>query len=883
MRLRDTDEGIERTPQYYDFMMQLQQFHEECGTILQPEPILGGKKLDLYRIYLGVKMAGGFEKVTEDHGWQKICNPFEFPSTCTNSAYVVKKAYKQSIYNWVQVKELGVPISALKIDPSTKRGGDDEGNGPVKRVRAQQQHIPNAAAITTFVAPQRGNGAPIKVPEFAPDGILDVVLYSLPNLKMTLEKYLMGGSQNKLLLALQSGLSNEVDWAFNKLIRLSASFPPNFHVGSIAGLIDALIAHADPFFDILKLNTAVDNFETSPDHMRASELHKLPNFSEFSLFNSLEANQLMDRILQVMHILRNFSFTEMHIKFLIQQHHVLTIIAKSLALPNFSIYTALKHQSLDIFENMSTHIHLRGRHDFYLACLRKAIVDAPGDRALLLGSLRSLARLCGTDANHPHLCDIDQHVLERAWQLVCVRGDDELVYVALEFCYMFSCLGVEAVGRVVLAARPANIVGILVGFLKWNVEPPVVKGKKGVVAVPTQPQAQQLFTPMTTAPIISQQIVPQFQRDGAPSRPLQVLAPSGSVTPVRGNIVSRNASAIASPAPAKTSAEANSKLSVMSTAVSKKVATKEDEDVDIDGNDEEEEVLEEGKVEAKDTLLQSKQTANKQGPTPQTVSTPSFMDVFNSNSTQKKRGRPPKNKSEIDSYSAQLAQQMQQQQMMLLQQNPNMTPQEHQMMLSQLQQSHSAMLNTFIATRSSFAANGFTSTEKDEDGEDEEDAAIAAIEPSFECHWQTNGISCTSKFSNESDILKHMADDHFRIKTDSYSCNWQGCQAFHNTPGFRPIVFRHTRTHIGDSSKKAAAGPTKAFQQPLYKKPFKSGGIDGPDLIGTPLTALLILKNIARSQVNRDLFMPFEAEFALAMAERPKFSKIVAELMWELR
>ncbi|KAI8610836.1 hypothetical protein BC830DRAFT_709905 [Chytriomyces sp. MP71] len=63
IRAPDGDDGIERTPQYYAFMTELQQFHDSIGTVLQPELILGGKRLDIYRIYLGVKNAGGFEKV----------------------------------------------------------------------------------------------------------------------------------------------------------------------------------------------------------------------------------------------------------------------------------------------------------------------------------------------------------------------------------------------------------------------------------------------------------------------------------------------------------------------------------------------------------------------------------------------------------------------------------------------------------------------------------------------------------------------------------------------------------------------------------------------------------------------------------------------------
>jgi hypothetical protein len=53
---------------------------------------------------------------------------------------------------------------------------------------------------------------------------------------LCLEKYLQGGWQNRLILALRSNLPNEADWAFNKLIKLS--FMHFFFVGYLPGLYD---------------------------------------------------------------------------------------------------------------------------------------------------------------------------------------------------------------------------------------------------------------------------------------------------------------------------------------------------------------------------------------------------------------------------------------------------------------------------------------------------------------------------------------------------------------------------------------------------------------------------------------------------------------------
>jgi hypothetical protein len=276
----------------------------------------------------------------------------------------------------------------------------------------------------------------------------------------------MPGPQNKLLLALQSGLPNEIDWAFNKLVKLSVS-SGTFHVGSVAGLLDAIMAHGDPFFSILRLNTALDNFETTLDppkaHARNENKH-IPHFQIFSTLTLKQTDELIERVLQVMHILRNFSHSDHHAKFFITQHSILTMLAKAIALPSHTYFIEIKIHSLDIFENLASVLHLRGKNDFYLACLRKMIFD--NDKSLIIGALKSLARLCGNESNHPHLSDLEPTLLTRLYQLTLV-GDDEIVYSTLDLLYTFSCLGAETISKMAQAA-PTNIVKIMLSFLHLN-------------------------------------------------------------------------------------------------------------------------------------------------------------------------------------------------------------------------------------------------------------------------------------------------------------------------------------------------------------------------------------------------------------------------------
>ncbi|KAF1802694.1 C2H2-type zinc finger transcription factor [Mucor lusitanicus] len=100
-RLRDT---IDRTPEYVNFIQELKQFHAAKGTTLQAEPVLGGRRLDLYKIFQVVVNSGGFDEVTKNRGWKQVGDIFQFPSTCTNSAYILKGVYIRNLLGWEEEK-----------------------------------------------------------------------------------------------------------------------------------------------------------------------------------------------------------------------------------------------------------------------------------------------------------------------------------------------------------------------------------------------------------------------------------------------------------------------------------------------------------------------------------------------------------------------------------------------------------------------------------------------------------------------------------------------------------------------------------------------------------------------------------------------------------
>jgi hypothetical protein len=260
------------------------------------------------------------------------------------------------------------------------------------------------------------------------------------------EKYIQGGWQNRLALALKSNLPNEVDWAFNKLISLS--FQHNFYVGYIPSLPETLIEHCAPFFDQLVLNTSPLDFETSLT--KDANVMMMPKMSEMAVFHIQESSILLERVLQVLHVIRNMSFMNENAIAFSRDHTLLTVLAKAMALPHATYYIQVQQHALDIFENIARLIILRGPSDFYLACLKKMIFGT--DRTLLIGSLRCLTKLVQNEQNEKVLLQIDTPILQRIMQLLLVP-DEELVLVSMDFFYLYTNISPDAGVRITSCVR----------------------------------------------------------------------------------------------------------------------------------------------------------------------------------------------------------------------------------------------------------------------------------------------------------------------------------------------------------------------------------------------------------------------------------------------
>ncbi|XP_061992299.1 high mobility group B protein 15 [Rosa rugosa] len=84
------------------FMSTLEKLHTSMGTKFMI-PIIGGRELDLHRLFVEVTSRGGMAKIVRDRRWKEVTAIFNFPSTATNASFVLRKYYNSLLLHYEQI------------------------------------------------------------------------------------------------------------------------------------------------------------------------------------------------------------------------------------------------------------------------------------------------------------------------------------------------------------------------------------------------------------------------------------------------------------------------------------------------------------------------------------------------------------------------------------------------------------------------------------------------------------------------------------------------------------------------------------------------------------------------------------------------------------
>ncbi|XP_057426994.1 high mobility group B protein 15-like [Lotus japonicus] len=84
------------------FLSTLEKLHADLGTRLMI-PVIGGRDVDLHRLFVEVTSRGGLAKMIKERRWKEVTSVFNFPSTATNASFVLRKYYTSLLYHYEQI------------------------------------------------------------------------------------------------------------------------------------------------------------------------------------------------------------------------------------------------------------------------------------------------------------------------------------------------------------------------------------------------------------------------------------------------------------------------------------------------------------------------------------------------------------------------------------------------------------------------------------------------------------------------------------------------------------------------------------------------------------------------------------------------------------
>ncbi|KAG6033700.1 hypothetical protein E4U19_006282 [Claviceps sp. Clav32 group G5] len=118
---------IDRTPEYAEFMTKLKEFHEKRGTVLDPEPKVGLCFLDLYKTFNHIVASGGYDKVSEEKlAWRRMATELGLHSNNeASTAFSLKEKFYKNLaaYEIQTVHNKEPPPKEILEDVTAKGAG----------------------------------------------------------------------------------------------------------------------------------------------------------------------------------------------------------------------------------------------------------------------------------------------------------------------------------------------------------------------------------------------------------------------------------------------------------------------------------------------------------------------------------------------------------------------------------------------------------------------------------------------------------------------------------------------------------------------------------------------------------------------------------------
>jgi len=250
----------------------------------------------------------------------------------------------------------------------------------------------------------------------------------------------------RTLLALQSGVPEEVQYGLHHLVKISHERGDKYRFDQFTGLAEALIEK------VLEVSTLYHGFKwrityqnedlTDTDMLNALSgtpdlLEKIKTHRTLSIHDDLlpeNFSRLLNNINEAGLVLRNMVIMDENAWYLARMPIVRDMISIVLQLPSNPHIVELQHYVLEIAEQLTKYFILIAKDPLYISLLAQLTSD---DRGTIITSLRALSRIAMNYSVPNRLPNVPIPALRRICDWLLVE-DEELRIACLDFLYMFT-------------------------------------------------------------------------------------------------------------------------------------------------------------------------------------------------------------------------------------------------------------------------------------------------------------------------------------------------------------------------------------------------------------------------------------------------------------
>ena len=368
------------------FINDLQKYNQMHGKDTVKIPQMGGKELDLYKLFKEVVSRGGSHYVLDNKLWKDVVNALDVPSSCTSASFLLKNHYSKYLLSYEQYymknqnKEGNANSQQFKVTQDIPQGVHVQPGNNLeqkflgKKILRQEDEVQNSVIfriIKPFMQVK-------EVKDKAYNKKLRLI-NAIPDLK-------------RVVLAFESHLSSEIIWAINILLLFSSNINCNLIIENQPYLIESIgnymyycMNNITEYFHLFgptylgnkKINQQ-NNKESKAgfnfvNEMNINSTTSLPILSKKDkqlnekdkLKNDLEVHnyieevfeyELAEHLISLLQILRNLSLIRPNEPTIIKNSKVMNIIY---VLFTNSRSIEITSNCLDIINNLSKHILLK--------------------------------------------------------------------------------------------------------------------------------------------------------------------------------------------------------------------------------------------------------------------------------------------------------------------------------------------------------------------------------------------------------------------------------------------------------------------------------------------------------------------------------------------